>query len=143
MAESAHFSNEKNELKEHNEDRFGGLIKFKVTKKSTIKSIGLVSEDCEDLEERNKPESFMAFGGLLNSSEIQFKLPQQDEKDEDEDKQESFLEEFDMLINASSRGVEERKKAENPESTSNLGLPLPACPALKNSSIHIDDEEVN
>ena len=48
----------------------------------------------------------MAFGGLLNSSEIQFKLPQDDEKDADEDKQESFLEEFDMLINASSRGVE-------------------------------------
>ena len=86
MAESAHFSNEKNEVKEYNDDRFGGLTKFKVTKKSTIKSIGLVSEDCDDLEERNKPESFMAFGGLLNSSEIKFKLPQDDEKDVDEDK---------------------------------------------------------
>ena len=32
-----------------------GLIKFKVTKKSTVKSIGLVSEDCseDDLKERD------------------------------------------------------------------------------------------
>ena len=62
------------------------MIKFKVTKKSTVKSIGLVSEDCseDDVGEREKGGQFEAFGGLLNSSNIKFGIPDevgdQDEK---------------------------------------------------------------
>ena len=70
-------------MAKNNGNKFG-LIKFKVTKKSTVKSIGLVSEDCseDDVKERENESQFAPFGGLLNSSNIKFGIPDEESDDE-------------------------------------------------------------
>ena len=80
LGQSAHFSNEREQpSKQSNEFKFGGIKRFKVTKKSTVKSIGLVSEDMSDDDVKEKQKSFEPFGGILNSSEIKFGMPESDE----------------------------------------------------------------
>ena len=50
IGESAHFSNEQEQGS--NTLRIGGISKFKVIKKSTVKSFGLVSEDDDEFDKK-------------------------------------------------------------------------------------------